>query len=527
MWKALTFLLAGVIVAGVAALWLGYDLRNWPAAGPGVTTPPPGVTTPPPGVTTPPPDGIASSEPSAPAAPGEAVEAPERPEEHAVPTAPPAATGAPEPEVEEDPAADWSELADRVRQSLDAEDLPEAEQAMAALDRFDLDRTAEQAAETAGLRRHVEQLGLAAELRAAVARLAGGDPDEIRAAENLLFERADEAIPLLAKAVEAEDPALVCGAMACLAQMERPNVTLPMIVGVLGRPEQAACWPEAVRRIEQSGAAGAGEPLLELALTAESPQQRTAALDALARCADPPPRTIVALLPLLYADGPELAAALRAARHAAVRYGPSTLWAGHGASQFEPAESERLLGLGGRLRSIVQAESAVSQQARQAAGELAIALRQVVPAPLEGVQVVAFGAERPDGRAANVLHGTWDTTDPKHMWRYPAKEPHSIVLDLGSDRTVVGVRLWNFNHPQHHAGGWRDVAVSVGSSSAELAHPVAAGTVPAAPGEAGAADFGTTIPVRFHTGRYVRLHCTALHGTRDETGLTAVEVLGF
>jgi hypothetical protein len=305
-------------------------------------------------------------------------------------------------------------------------------------------------------------------------------------------------------------------------------VTLPLFVDVLRRPEQAACWEEAIRQIELTGSAGAGSALLELALTAESTEQRVAALEALSRCPDPPPNTVVALLPLVYADGPELAAALRAARSALVVHNQTDLWLQWAVGELSSEHTERLFNLAERLRQIAGAsDSEASALTAQAAREFAVALGQMPAEPLSGVKLVAFGAESDDGRAASVLDGIWDTVDPKLMWRYSPNEPHSIMFDLGAERTVVGVRIWNLNDPKTAASGWKQVAVYVGSSATELAQPVAGGTVPQGAGTKNALDYGTTIPVRFARGRYARLVCESLWSKKEITGLTEVRILGF
>ena len=48
-------------------------------------------------------------------------------------------------------------------------------------------------------------------------------------------------------------------------------------------------------------------------MQSKSAEQRVAALTALAKVSDPPPQTLVVLLPTILADGPELVAALAAA----------------------------------------------------------------------------------------------------------------------------------------------------------------------------------------------------------------------
>jgi hypothetical protein len=344
----------------------------------------------------------------------------------------------------------------------------------------------------------------------------------------LLFERAAEALPLLEKVLRGDDTKLACRVMETLGRLKRPDVTLPMFVDVLRRPEQAAFWPEAIRQIELAETDGVGDPLLELVLAAESPEQRIAALEALALCVDPPQHTVLALLPLLYTDVPELAAALRAARSAVVVHDQTDLWLQWAADGLTPEQTECLFNLTERFGKITGGpQSEESTDAARAARELAMALHQLPAEPLTGVKLAAYGAESDDGRAATVLDGTWDTIDPKLMWRYSTKEPHSIVFDLGGERTVAGVRIWNLNQPQEAAGGWKQVAVYVGSSAVELNGPVADGIVPQGPATKNAPDYGTTIPVRFERGRYVRLVAVSLWSQKETTGLTEVQVLGF
>ena len=119
-------------------------------------------------------------------------------------------------------------------------------------------------------------------------------------------------MPLLLEALASDNPVLVENALETLRMFNQPERTVPALVGVLARPGQPACWAAAIRELHKSQYPGAGGLLLKQALSAEAPEQRAAALEALAGVPDPPPSTLVALLPLIYADGPELAAALTA-----------------------------------------------------------------------------------------------------------------------------------------------------------------------------------------------------------------------
>ncbi len=507
MWKYLSIVSLLILTTAAVAVWVGYDLRTLRPEMARVAFPQPGKQ--------------GGDVPAA-----NVSEPDEKPAEFGMET--PDQNTSQGDKIPNDAKAQWDEQLRQADEALERESLDEAEQCLDALANTDLAGRAPQSEQLAQLRQQLARLHQTVALRATVAQLATDDPEQAQAAEDLLFERADDAIPLLGEALLADNHELACRVMATLQRLKRPDVTLPMIVDVLRRSEQAACWPEAIRQIEQAETAGAGGPLLELALAAKSPEQRIAAIEALARCIDPPPHTVLALLPLLYADGPELGAALRAARSAVVAHDQTDLWLQWAADGLSPEQTERLFNLTERLGQITgRPQSEKSAETAQAARELAMALHQLPAEPLTGVKLAAYGAESDDGRAAAVLDGTWDTTDPRLMWRYSTKEPHSIVFDLGSERTVVGVRIWNYNDPKEAAGGWKQVAVHIGSSTAELNGSVAGGIVPQAPATKNASDYGTTIPIRFARGRYVRLVAESLWSRKQTTGLTEVQLLGF
>jgi hypothetical protein len=89
------------------------------------------------------------------------------------------------------------------------------------------------------------------------------------------------------------------------------------------------------------------------------------------------------------------------------------------------------------------------------------------------------------------------------------------------------VRIFNLNEQDAPHRGWKEVAVSVGSTASALSTPAASGIVPQAPGKAGGIDYCTTIPLGFARGRYVRLQATSLWRQDTHAGLTEVQVLGF
>ena len=94
-----------------------------------------------------------------------------------------------------------------------------------------------------------------------------------------------------------------------------------------------------------------------------------------------------------------------------------------------------------------------AQDVAIAAQALAVALRLQPPEPLAVLKVQA-SADAPEHPAAALIDGIWDSADGRTMWRHPADEPATITLDLGRERTIVFVKLWNWNEPAGASRGW-------------------------------------------------------------------------
>ena len=131
-----------------------------------------------------------------------------------------------------------------------------------------------------------------------------------------------------------------------------------------------------------------------------------------------------------------------------------------------------------------------------------------------------------DGKASAVVDGVWNKTDYPTMWRHPVDRLGTIVLDLGEERVVEAVRIWNFNEPGGMHRGWKEVEVFVTSSPTAL-NKNAAGIVLPAPGAADTTDYSTTIPVPAVKGRYVTLQAKSVWRPDTYTGLSEVQVLGY
>jgi hypothetical protein len=359
-------------------------------------------------------------------------------------------------------------------------------------------------------------------------RMLGSEKrEDIATAQTNLLKQPKIALGMLLEASEdIENPILAANALSSLRFLNQAEITGPAMIAVLGRTEQQQVWPAAIRELGRMQRIRAGKPLLELALSAKLAEQRVAALTALSQVIDPPNHTLVAMLPLLQQDGPELVPALRAAYQAVQTHKQYDLQARLGLDAALTGEQEQQLAQ--RLGSLIEMPADNEERAEviQAAKVLAYATRQLIPQPLENVQVQYAEAQEDDGPATAVLDGVWNSVDLNTMWRHPVAKTSTILLDLGSARTVVGIRIWNFNQVTGAHRGWREVDIFVSDSTTE-ADPVARGVVPPAPGAADTPDYSTLVPVPFARGRYVRLQATELWASDTHTGLSEIQVLGF
>jgi hypothetical protein len=356
--------------------------------------------------------------------------------------------------------------------------------------------------------------------------LASSDKKDIRTAQTQLHKEADVALPLLVEAVQSDNPVLVSNTLELLQRLKRPASTLPVMLGVLSREKQEKNWPDAVREIGRIGAPGIGTQLLELTLSSKNAAQRSAALVALAKVPDPPDDAFLRLLPRVYEDSADLPAALNACAQAVRTHRQYDLLARRGLDVELTEDQERMLiELPARLDKIIEG-GAASPEIVEGAKILAVTTRQKSPQPLEGVKVLTFGGQADDGKAAAVLDGVWNKVEYPTMWRHPIDRKGTIILDLGEERIVEGIRIWNFNEPNGTHRGWKDVEVFVSSTETAL-NPVASGIVLPAPGLADTPDYSSVIPVPSVRGRYVRLEAKSVWRPDTYMGLSEIQVLGY
>jgi hypothetical protein len=341
-----------------------------------------------------------------------------------------------------------------------------------------------------------------------------------------LRKEPDTAMPLLIEWVQrAEEPRLVRNSLQTMRRIKRPALALPAMLGVLSRVEQQANWNDAVAAIAGVTSPGIGPELLDLAVKSTAPQQRTAVLAALADVPDPPSDTLLKVLPYILGDGPQLVAALHAAYKGLVVHAQFDLPALRGIeATLNATQQQQLAELPARLTALIEQDT--NSEIVRAAKILAIATRQIAGEPLRGVRVVSAGAESEAGKKEAVLDGVWNAIELETMWYHPIAKPGTIILDLGEERTVVGVRVWNFNQPGGVHRGWKDVDVYVSNIKSELT-PSSSGIIPPAPGVANPQDYSTVIPVRFVRGRYVKLKSKSVWRRDSHMGLSEIQILGF
>lgn len=369
------------------------------------------------------------------------------------------------------------------------------------------------------------------ELKFWVQLLESEKRSDVQTAQTNLLKQPDIAMGMMIEAAENVDkPILAANAIEVLRLLNRPDVTLPAMVAVLQRSEQQIIWPAAVREIGKVGRPGAGEPLLKLVFAASSAEQRIAAMSALSQVVDPPSQTLVVLLPLLEKEnGTVLMTLLQTVYRAMTVHNQYDLTSLRGIDgPLNDQQRQQLAAMPELLDKIIKAPAKDPADAAtvQAAKVLAYATRQLAVAPLTGVKVLRAEAEEADGPASAVLDGVWNKVELNTMWRHPIAKPSTITLDLGETRTVVGVRIWNFNQTSGSQRGWKSVDIFVSDSPAEPT-PIANGIVPRAPGVADTPDYGSTVPVPFVRGRYVRLQAESLWTRDAHTGLSEIQILGF
>jgi len=386
--------------------------------------------------------------------------------------------------------------------------------------------------EAAALRAHVEkQVANLRELREAVDQL-GGDGPQVEAARLRLWRDSDRALPLLMAGLTDGSPAQVRGILQLLRERNEPTATLSAVSGVLDRPDASEAWPAALEELSRLRTPQAGERLLKLTLEAKTPEQRSAALKALAVSVEPPAKTFRALLPTLQQDGPELPFALEAAARGAFLHRQQDLLTGRVLrdGSLNADEKKQLAGLPARLIALSEGLKANPRPATAVgAAMLASALGVTLAPALTGVRVVGCCGEEVNGPVAGVIDGVWDVVDhnARTSWYDAGTVPNPwIVFDLGESRTVAGVRIWNFNSAGLTDRGWREVDVFVTDDLADVP-PAASGVVPKAFGRKDYGDYSDTIPVPFARGRYVKLQARTLWSDQKVSGLSEVQILGW
>ncbi|MFN0199442.1 MAG: discoidin domain-containing protein [Planctomycetaceae bacterium] len=378
-----------------------------------------------------------------------------------------------------------------------------------------------------GLRTSIDQ-AMTAQLRLSswIKMLGSSSASEVKTAQSQLLEEPAAALPLVRQVIRKNDPVTTKNSLEFLRKLRKPDLALPIMVSVLEDPAQSASWEIASKEILRLEYPGAGPKLLQLALTTNQPEQRLSALSALASVVDPPEETAVSLLPFLFQDGPQLTAAISACTHAVLVHHHHDLqeWRGAGET-ITDAQSQQLGQLPERMK-VLLALAADQQPTIDAARHLAMALRFINAEPIPGVQILEATPTDPTVKPAALLDGVWNTVDLMSMWYTPVSQSGFVVIDLGANKTVTGVRIWNFNEINAGHRGWKDVEVYVSDTPTAL-RPVSRGVLLPAPGIADPLDYSQVIPVNFAQGRYVKLVCKEYLAQASHAGLSEIQILGY
>ncbi|MFO0871159.1 MAG: hypothetical protein U0935_19725 [Pirellulales bacterium] len=368
------------------------------------------------------------------------------------------------------------------------------------------------------------------QLKSWLSLLASAEMREVQTAQTQLLQDPDTASGMILEALRGTDkPALAAVYLDTLRQIGKSEVVVPVLLELLRDPQQQVLAPLITEYLPQLAGPEAAPALLDLAVQATDEKQRLSALVALATSTPPPASALFRLAPLLDSTPPVQVAVLQVLTRCVVQHGQRDFWAHRG----WPAESDEatlasVRKLPEKLQPWLQpaADQAPPAELTREARRLAAVLQLLPGQPLTGVKVERAEAEMPEGPAAAVLDGVWNSTDLKTMWRYPADKRGSLLFDLGSERIVTGIRIWNWNEPGGVQRGWKEVDVFVSSSPAELA-PVATATVLPAPGVADSPDYGVLIPLPAAVGRYVRIQARSNWTLESHSGLAEVQVVGF
>jgi len=346
----------------------------------------------------------------------------------------------------------------------------------------------------------------------------------VNSAYTQLRREPEAALPLLVEASQStEDSILVANALTLLTRFKQPDVAIPAILGVLSNAAQKANWNDAVAQIEKVQVPGLGDDLLALIQKSDSADQRVAVLSALALVSDPPQHTFAELAPRLLQDSPDLPQTLSAAENAIRRHNQQDFVALYGVTRTTELQ-EIVSKLPQRITDLLGRKD--DKALHEAAMRFAIVSRQLTVPPIEDVKIVGKVKSYEEGPAENILDGEWKSTDLKTMFYQRLADSPTILLDLGSEKTVAGVRIWNFNQPRYTYRGWKNVEVYVSKTQSSL-NPTVVGVVAKAPGVEATVDYSTTIPVGLVKGRYVKLKATSVWYESSYRGLAEVQVLGF
>ncbi|MFM8253417.1 MAG: hypothetical protein ACKOBW_17660, partial [Planctomycetota bacterium] len=416
--------------------------------------------------------------------------------------------------------------------------------------------TDEQRAEAQTLTDEIERVRKARrQLKSWIQLLGSAERKDVQAAQTQLLLDPDTALGMVLDALRGTQSAdQAANYIETLGLLERPDIVMLEYIELLKDETKESLWPVIQQQLTAPGVAGAGEALLSLAAQSKKVEQRRAAWEALAGVADPPAATLLTAARLVpETDEATLPLLLQATTHAILVHGQQDLAARRGQPALQPADETALASFLQQLdrwtgvapgtqptaanppapaaaaAPAAPPAAAAPEPVMLAARRLATVLGRLTAPPISGIKIARVEAELPESPAAALLDGVWNAVEPKTMWRYPIAQRGVVLLDLGQERLVTAVRVWNLNETSGTQRGWKEIELFVSDNPAELT-PATTAVVPPAAGvvqTAQVADFGTTITIPPTRARYVRLQAKSTWTTDMHSGLSEIQVLGW
>ncbi|HEY1066359.1 MAG TPA: discoidin domain-containing protein, partial [Pirellulales bacterium] len=299
----------------------------------------------------------------------------------------------------------------------------------------------------------------------------GQDEPAARQAEETLWSNPRLAARSLAERLTGEpDGPRAARGLDLLRRLREPKAIRQVLQARVAPPSETASSVALAALAAESPAVGAGPVLLQIATVDSSEYRPLGAWSLLAVVPDPPTETFAAVAPELLRDREPLAAQLRAAANAARINRQTDLIGRRNLSALTPAQESAISALPARLAELAarKAETPAEKAIVAAASELSATLGLTESAPLLNLKIMAASVGKEAGPVESLIDGEWGSNEAEKNWRPRSDEANFVVIDLGAERQVDGVRLWNYNVKGQGYEAWKVAEIYVGDDPSTL-----------------------------------------------------------